>query len=120
MATDIILNRTTNDITFSGNDLAFFEEDSPENIAQRLEIKLRSYKGEWFRDINYGIPWIQSILSQGNSKALADTYVRKTITQDPAIKSIVSYTSTTTDQKLNVSFKANLISGSYTIIQLEI
>lgn len=120
MSTDIILSKPNNDITFSGNDLAFFVKDSPDFVAQRLEIKLRNDKGEWFLDINYGIPWMKSILSQGNKKSLADNYIRKTIIEDPAIKSITSYSSTLSKTVLTVKFTAKLITNELTTITLEV
>lgn len=117
--TDIILDQQ-NDITFSGDDFNLFSEDDNSLVAQRLELKLRSYLGEWFRDINYGIPWQQSILSKTNTKSLADTYIKNTIYQDVDIKSIKSYTSFSREAILYVTFTAILQDGSTATINLEL
>lgn len=121
--TDIILDKN-NDITFDGDDLAFFEIEkgaiNPYLVAQRLEIKLRSLKGEWFRDINYGIPYIPNILSRNNQRDLADTYIRQVIKKDPDIKSIKTYTATFSKGVYSVYFEGTLKDGSSTGIGLEI
>lgn len=121
--TDIILD-DNNDITFDGDDLAFFEVEkgviNPYLVAQRLEIKLRSFKGEWFRDINYGIPYIPNILSRNNQRELADTYIKQVIKKDPDIKSIKSYTGAFSQGVYSVFFSATLKDGSTAPIGLEI
>lgn len=116
--TDIILDEN-NDITFLNNDFNLFEEDDNNLIAQRIEIKLRSYKGEWFRDINYGIPWI-SILSRNGNKNIADNNIKKTILQDEDIKSISKYSSVVRSATLKVTFTAKLKAGGSTTINLEL
>lgn len=116
--TDIILDER-NDITFKNNDFNLFEEYDNNLIAQRLEIKLRSYFGEWFRDVRYGIPWFQEIFTRRNKKDLADTYIKRTIQQDRDVRSITKYTSTVSDSKLKVVFTAKLNNGDTATLNLE-
>lgn len=117
--TDIVLDEN-NDITFKNGDLNLFEETDPLLIAQRLEIKLRLNKGEWFLDINQGIPWQQEILSKNNQRNLADTYIRRTIISDEDIKSITQYTATFNNGVYSVFFNATLKDGGTADINLEI
>lgn len=117
--TDIILD-DNNDITFKNGDLNLFEETDPLLVAQRLEIKLRLNKGEWFRNINEGIPWQQEILSKNNQRNLADTYIRRTIISDEGIKSINQYTSTFNKGVYSVFFSATLADGGTADLTLEI
>lgn len=122
--TDIVLDKENNDITFDGDDLAFFEvnkgEINPYLVAQRLEIKLRSLRGEWFLDVAYGIPYIPDILSRNNQRDLADTYIKQVIIKDPDIKSIKSYTGSFAQGIYSVFFEATLKNGSSAPLGLEI
>lgn len=118
--TDIILENNTNDITFDGDDFALFEEGDNSIIAQRLEIKIRSLKGNWFRDINYGIPYFQEIFSEANNGALADTYIKQIIINDPDILSILSYTSELEEQTWKIVFSGKLSNGQTLEINLEV
>lgn len=121
--TDIILDRN-NDITFTGDDLSFFQVEkdiiNPLLVAQRLEIKLRSLRGEWFRDINYGIPYLPDILSRNNQRSLADTYIKQVIEKDPDIKSIKTYRGTFSDGIYSVYFEATLKDATTVPIGLEL
>ena len=122
--TDIILDKQNNDITFDGDDLAFFDVEkdviNPYLVAQRLEIKLRSLRGEWFRDVNYGIPYIPNILSRNNQRDLADTYIKQVIKRDPDIKSIRSYTGIFSQGVYSIYFEGVLKDGTTAPIGLEI
>ena len=89
---DIVLKN--GDINITGNDVTLFTEDEKDlETAQRLEIKLKSYKRDWFRNKLYGIPWITEVLSKRGSKDTADAYIKSTILSDPEVKSIISYNS---------------------------
>ena len=119
--TDIILNSTTHDIQITDNDISLFQ--SLEDLtAQRLKIILLSYRGEWFRDISTGIPYLQTILGKRNTKTTADTTIKNAIITTDNISSITSYTSSVNaSRKLEVSFSAIMTSGgSVTINNLEV
>lgn len=116
---DLILDEN-NDIQFDNNDLVFFEADDKNLIAQRIEIKLRNHKTEWFLDINNGIPWIQEVLSRNNSKDLADTLIKREVLLDPDVKTILSYTSRITNRTLVAHIEAKLVDDSIISINGEI
>lgn len=119
--TDIILNTTTHDIQITDKDISLFE--SIEDLtAQKLKIILLSYRGEWFRDISTGIPYLQTILGKRNTKTTADTTIKNAIITTDNISSITNYTSSVnTSRKLEVSFSAIMTSGgSVTINNLEV
>jgi len=118
--TDVVLDENFG-IVFEDNDMKLFQEDDPRLVAQRLEIKLSSYKGEWFLDRNYGIPWIQEILSRRGTKDLADANIRRVILSDPDVKSITNYRSSVRNSKLEVVFDGTLVNGSsFTSLTLQV
>jgi hypothetical protein len=46
---------------------------SPQNVAQQIEVRLRTFKGEWFLNQNLGIPFFTQILTKTRDKNRADT-----------------------------------------------
>jgi hypothetical protein len=48
------------DLDCSGYDLKL--ASGVQRVAQQVEIKLRSFLGDWFLDLDYGTPWFQRIL----------------------------------------------------------
>lgn len=39
--------------------------DGLEAIGQHVSIRLRSFKGEWFLDQSFGVPYLQEVLGKG-------------------------------------------------------
>lgn len=114
---DFLLDKTTNDLAVGNRDLQLVSEG--DEIAQRLNIKLKIYQGEWFRDINYGIPWYQ-ILSQSGNKEIIDNYIKAMILSDPDVESISKYTSVKDGTLLKVSVIIKSKTGNVGTIFLEV
>ena len=61
-------------------------------------MTLRAFRGEWFKDIRYGTPWIKnddnnvSILNKV-PKNVFDSYIRESILSNEEAISIISYSS---------------------------
>ena len=45
-----------------------------ENLAQRLLIRLRTFRGEWFLDENLGIDYFGQILGKNRNKSTKSSY----------------------------------------------
>ena len=93
-----------------------------ENNLQRLNIRLRTYRGEWFLDTNEGIPWIQELLNTRNNKAAVDTAIRQAIINTQGIVSILSYESEqdTGSHLYRVSVVVSSSDGNQGTIELEV
>lgn len=64
-------------------------------VAQIIRTRLQLYRGEWWEDLNIGIPMWQSILGQmGPSKTVADRILSKCIASTPYVVRVVSFIST--------------------------
>ena len=94
---DILIDYSTWDVAVEDGDLVFIEEK--ELLArQAVVMTLKAFRGEWFRNINYGVPWIENennnvaILGKV-SKPLFDSYVKGAILSNEEIISIISYES---------------------------
>lgn len=64
-----------------------------ESVRQRLDIKLKTFQGEWFLDTTFGIPYRQQIIGKGLSIAERDAIYIKAIKEDRSVNRIVYFTS---------------------------
>lgn len=111
MATDIRLNNL-HDLDITSGDLELFTR--VEDLAvQMVKTNLLLYKGEWFRDIDLGIPYVQEIFGNKNTQNAADANIKNTILNTDNIRSITSYTGSIdpTTRKYKVVFSAITDSG---------
>jgi len=68
--------------------------DAVASLVQRLKIKLQLFKGEWFLNLNAGVPYFQEIFVKGVDQAYIDTIFRAIITNTTDVKSLQQYSST--------------------------
>jgi hypothetical protein len=78
-------------------------------IAQRLQVRLRFFKREWFLDQRQGMPYFEAILIKNPDVTLVQSLFRRAILSTPGVLSIV---------KLRTSL--NAAERVFTITPLEI
>ena len=84
-----------------------------EDLAQRLQIRLRTFQGEWFMDNTLGIDWWGRVFGKNRSKAAVDALVQAEILKEPDALQITSYTSSiTSDRKFTCSFRVRTEEGA--------
>lgn len=64
-----------------------------EDLTQRIKIKLLTFKGEWFLDEDYGIPYFQDIFVKGITKEGVDDIFRVAISNEPDVVALTEYSS---------------------------
>lgn len=107
---DIKLN-PSHDLFIEGKDISMFE--TIENgTVQAVKIRLQNYQGNWFLDLNNGIPYYQEIFGYSDTKDLADTYIKTAIKNTDNITSITSYSSVLNGTTLKVTFSAKTLVGA--------
>lgn len=80
---DILLNND-HDLEFTDNDLRLTETES-ESLAQRLKIKLLTFRGEWFLNTQEGIPYYQRIFRKNTPKETIDAVFKQAILSEPEV-----------------------------------
>lgn len=98
-----------NDLLFDGKDLDITRTKS-ETLAQRLTIKLLTFRDEWFLDTNEGIPYYQSIFGKNRAKESIDTIFKKAVLEDDDVFSIIFFNSTISPERsytLSFSVRSN-------------
>jgi hypothetical protein len=86
------LNKQIHDIEAVGGKIALLSTVQ-EAVRQRLDIKFKTWAGEWFLDTTYGIPYRQQILGKGRTKAEIDALYILEINKDPDVQRIVYFNS---------------------------
>lgn len=89
---DLLLDPVTHDIVYI-NGKTLVTQSKADVVAQRLKIKLSTFLGEWFLDLDVGIPYFQQILNKIRNKSTVDTIFQKAIMEDPDVIEMISYTS---------------------------
>lgn len=89
---DILLDPVTHDVVFI-NGASPVAQSQQDIVAQRLKISLQTFLGEWFLDIDTGIPYFQQILNKIRSKSTVDTIFQQAILNDPGVVELLSYQS---------------------------
>lgn len=89
-----------------------FVQDSPATI-QAVATRLRLFRGEFFLNLDDGIPYFQEILVKPANLSRIETIIRDTISQTEGVESIdtfeIIFDSDT--RKLTISFTATTIYG---------
>ena len=113
---DLALNLTAdeatrNDLVFAGRDLATVS--GSELVAQRLQVALQLFKGEWFLDADAGIPWYQEILEKGVDVTVVDSILRKQIVATEGVNRILKYASSidAATRIVSVAFTVDTVYG---------
>lgn len=90
--TDMLNNPETGDAFFINGSTPITYENKV-TVAQKLKIKLLTFKQEWFLDKTIGVPYFQTILKRNVSKSTIDTIFQEQILSEPDVLEIVEFNS---------------------------
>ena len=82
------------DLDLTNAKLTLTDDSNSESLAQRLKIRLAMFKGEWFLDTDFGIPYFQEIFVKGMTKDQLDAIFMAKIRATPSILALSSFSST--------------------------
>lgn len=112
---DLLLN-SDHDIVWNNGPLR--KEDTTQSrvdvVAQRLLILLLSFRGEWFLDTEYGIPYFQDILARKTSKSAVDLIFQKAILSENGVKELTFFESTFRNRQYSLTFRVKVTTGDET------
>lgn len=118
MAVDIYIDPASGDLDLSSNKTLRLTNSIEESSRQQVAITLATYRGEWFANINYGVPYLKNDnnneqLMGANRKALLDIAIKNGILTRENIVRLISYESELNNQTrlLTVSFRAETNTG---------
>lgn len=108
---DLLLDRTKHDLVFVNGGCPT-TGDMVDVVIQRLYILLRTFQGEWFLNVEHGIPWLENILGQKINKSTADMILQEKISQEMGVQQVIEFKSTlTTTREYSCSFRVKVVTG---------
>lgn len=75
------------------NGQIFSTLNNQDSLRQRLDIRIKTQKGTWFLDVNYGIDWLNDVFSDTSTKGSVDALIQAEILKDNLVAEIISFAS---------------------------
>lgn len=114
---DLLLDSTTHDIVWNNGPLTkeFTTQPLTQTVGQRLKIRLLSFRGDWFLNTTYGVPYWEFILGRKQtSKAATDLIFQTEILKEEGVKEIVTFNSSLVNRHYSLSFSVKVVTGETT------
>lgn len=107
---DLRLDTVTGDILVDNGEVELTE--GIDSIRQHLEIRLRTFRGEWFLDERIGVSYFTDVFKKNPDLTVLNAVFTKTILDTPGVISLNSLTfNLEKDRRLLVEFRATTESG---------
>lgn len=98
-----LINLNTGDITTSGTQ---FTSGALE-VAQTVKTRLQLFLGEYFRDINDGTPWWESVLGKEGTLSSKEAVIKNRIIRTEGVTEILSF-----DTDFDINTRAYTVNAS--------
>jgi hypothetical protein len=97
------------DLDFSTGDLVLL--DGAEFARQQVQIRLQFFLGEWFLDLNEGLPYFQQVLIKNPDASILDDIFRQAILGAQSILSLnrLNFDFDGPSRVLSISFEAQVV-----------
>jgi hypothetical protein len=101
------------DLTFVNGPLPRYAttQELTEVVGQRLYIRLRTFREEWFINTEYGVPYWQRILGRKISKSAVDLIFQEQILAETGVQEITFFNSTFINRKYSLQFRVRVSNG---------
>lgn len=110
------LNPFYGDLTWKNGPLTpdYTTQSRVDVVAQRLRIRLLTFRGEWIFDTGYGVPYFQRILGHKIKKSAVDLIFQREILAENGVKELTFFESTFENRKYTLSFRVKVTTGDET------
>ena len=102
-----------NDIAIENNDIVFVT--GVDEVRQRLLENLRTFKGEWFLNLEKGIPYYQDILKKNINLDVIETILKDAILASPGVLELLDFSLELNARQLDVNFTVMASEGEIVI-----
>lgn len=86
---DLKLNTSTWDLQITNGDLVLIEDK--EALSQYLRQRLQTFLGEWFLNVEEGIPYFQEVMSKGTGLEAISSIFKKAILETAGVQGLESF-----------------------------
>ena len=107
-----------NDFFFKDNKIAIISGNNTDaEILQRLRVRLKFFKGEWFLNTDHGLPYFQDILgSKDLDINIIESIFREQILQVKGVREIIETSIDYNHSERTIIYSINIISINNTVI----
>lgn len=113
MSYDLQLDRDTHELVIdpSTGDIQLL--DNARRVAQQIKVTLLLFLGEWFLDISFGVPYLESVLIKNPRMATIQAVLRARIADVPGVVRIrrLDLEFNRQARHLSVTFDAETLEG---------
>ena len=103
--TDIVLDTNSHDIDLTSGGVGLHTTEL-QALGQRVKVRILMRKGEWYPDINLGVPYNQ-FLRFGGDKSFIDAFMQPYISDTPELTRLIEYSSEINSERvLKIDFAA--------------
>lgn len=84
-----------------------------EAVRQRLRQDLRMFLGEWFLDLDYGVPYFQDILVKNPNPQIVEGIIKIKILESPGVLELTAFSAdiNNASRQLTVDFTVRCFDG---------
>ena len=112
MARQLYLDPVTNDLAIDDRYNLRFTADVGEYLSQKIESRLRWYRGEWFLGRSGGLPYFQSVLGKADLSEV-NALLLSTVSGVPGVAEVQDFTTSYDEvqREYSVSFTVRAADG---------
>ena len=106
---------TNNDLAIVGNNFSLTQNESDEEIRQRLIQNLQTFLGEWFLDTSIGVPYLQLIFRKAVPTILIESAFKDMITATRGVIALLRFDPLDLDSEnrtLRVNFSVRTLNSA--------
>lgn len=109
---------SNNDFYFENKKLAIISgNNTDEEILQRIKVRLKFFKDEWFLNSEHGLPYFQDILGSKNLDFnIIESILREQILQVEGVKEILESSIDYDKNQREIKYSVNIVSVNNTVI----
>lgn len=109
---DIKLNVAGTDLALEDYDFVLI--DGAERVAQNIQIRLRTFVGEWYLDRNFGLPYFETILVKNPNGGLIRSILKAVILETLDVTELTQFTTEIDDltRELFITFTCETTFGT--------
>ena len=98
---------TAGDLEVAAGDLVLVS--AADAIVQAVRIRLQFFKGEWYLDLDAGVPYYQSVLVKNPDPGVLQTVFRKALLETPGVLAVnaLSLTQDRAARSLRVDYRVS-------------
>jgi hypothetical protein len=111
---------TSGDVVVTKGELSF--TSGLEGVAQGVRQRLLTFQGEWFLDLDHGVPYFENILGQRFDETAVRVAFAEAITSTPGVNRLLKLVTefNRSNRLLSVTWEANTIFGNTPADTLEV